>query len=193
MKILQDPDARLREVADPVTAEEAASPEFAERVRDLAKTLVESGGWALAATQVGWKKRVVISVHPTQLAEIGSRTDRAIGQWQIEFMALLNPRIVAVRGGRTPSPEACLSFRGAGSEDLMGYDDVDVEADGTETEPKFLHHVGKIRYISLAARMAQHEIGHLDGHLMTDRMGNLQRKLFLKRLATAQKKAARAS
>jgi peptide deformylase len=52
-------------------------------------------------------------------------------------------------------------------------------------------HIGKLRYIGLAARCAQHEIDHLDGIVMTSRMGAMQRRLFLKRLEKARKKHER--
>jgi peptide deformylase len=189
VKILQWPNIALRQKAEPVTPEEAIAPEFAEKVRDLAATLARSGGWALSATQCGWMKRVVCMVHPNQLAEIGAREDRAEGSWQLEIVALFNPRVVAKRGGQMKRPEGCLSFAGGGVELVPSHEDIDVECDDLGGD--LLHHVGVLRYISLAARVALHEIGHLNGELFIDRMGKTQKHLFLKRLALAQKKAAR--
>jgi peptide deformylase len=191
MEILQWPSTELRRVAEPVTPAEAETPEFADKVKDLAATLVKHGGWALAATQCGWRKAVVVTVHPNQLAEIGARADNAVGSWQLEIVALFNPRILAKRGGTQKFPEGCLSFRGGGVELIDGYSDVDVEADDLGGD--LLHHVGTLRYVSLAARVVCHEVDHLNGKLMIDRMGKTQKHLFLKRLAAYQKKQERAA
>ena len=193
MKILQWPHPALSTPCELVTPEEVLTQDFVDRVRRLAFTLAKRGGYGLAANQVGWGKRVLVCVHPAQLAELGARQDGAQGTWQLDLVALINPVIVATRGGQMSRPEACLSFTGAGAVSVPSFEDVDVECPDIGREDIMPVHCGTLRYIGLAARVVSHEVGHLDGKTMLDRLGVTERHLFMKQLRKAQKARARAS
>jgi peptide deformylase len=192
--ILQWPDPRLSQVAAEVTPEDIGDPEFGYNLIRLAHTLLKKGGFGLAATQVGWMKRVLVMVHPNALADLSTRQgDSAAGQWQLQLVGLINPQIVETRGGQMSRPEGCLSFEGGGTESVPSYEDIDVECPDTGLENVMPLHVGKLRYIALAARVASHEIDHLFGKTMIDRMGSMGRHFFLKNLEKARKSKARLS
>jgi peptide deformylase len=190
--ILQWPHPKLSERADSVTPEDIASDEFAYNVRRLTLTLIKKGGFGLSATQVGWMKRVSVMVHPNALTELESREDGAVGQWQLEVVGLINPKVVRVRGARVSKPEGCLSFVGGGGEPVPAYEDIDIECPDTGRVDLMPLHVGTFRYVGLAARVASHEIDHLNGEVFLARMSRLQRKIFLQKLKAEQKKAGRA-
>lgn len=193
LKILQWPHEALRTPCEPVTPEEVLTQDFVDRVRMLGFTLAKHGGYGLAANQVGWMKRVLVMVHPVQLAELGARQDNAQGTWQLDLVALVNPVIVATRGGQMSREEACLSFYGAGAVEVPSFEDVDVECPDIGREDVMPMHCGKLRYIGLAARVVSHEVGHLFGRSLLDRLGKMQRILFMKQLRKAQKARSRAS
>lgn len=193
LKILQWPHELLRTPCEEVTPEEVLTQDFVDNVRRLAFTLAKHGGYGLAANQAGWMKRVIIMVHPAQLAELGARQDQAQGTWKLDLVALINPIITAKRGGPMSRPEACLSFFGAGSVSVPSFEDVDVECPDIGREDIMPCHVGNLRYIGLAARCVSHEVDHINGVSMLDRLGTTQRHFFMKGLKKAQQKRARAS
>jgi len=114
---------------------------------DLAATLEAAGGVGLAAPQIGVSRRVIV-------CHVGDRS-----------LALANP-IVSVRAGREFGPEGCLSLPGVIGQvnrslrvRVRGLDragrQIAVDAEG------------------LLARVAQHELDHLDGVLIIDRTPRL--------------------
>jgi len=119
-------------------------------------------GAGLAAPQLGVSLRVAVV------------DGAAVGHHEPEIV-LIDPEIVetgpAVRG-----EEGCLSFPGVFAT---------IRRPGTAVVVTRSVH-GKPRTLELeglAARAVLHEIDHLDGVLMPDRMGPLRRRLFLARYA----------
>jgi len=129
------------------------------------------GGAGLAAPQLGVSLRVAIVDGDT----VGHAMPR---------IHLIDPEILetgpAVRG-----EEGCLSFPGIFAT---------VRRPGTATvlvrTPAGKEHV--LRLEGLAARAVLHEIDHLDGILMPDRMGPLRRWLFLRRYALRTRRKRKA-
>jgi peptide deformylase len=193
--VLQWPDSRLRLGAEPITPCDVEGKEFEDKMLELRNTLLRfgHGAWALTGPQIGWHKRAVVMIHPNSLAQISAREDRAIGSWTLDVVGLVNPEIVARRGGKGIRPESCLSFYGAGAELLEAYEDVDVHCPDTGVLNVMPLHVGKLRYVALAARVVSAAVDLLDGYLITDRMGDVQRRLFLTRLRKARTKRRRAA
>ena len=158
---------------DPVLRQRAR--EVTELDRDLARlvgtmqeTMREAHGVGLAAPQVGVQKRLY-TYDVEELAERGADSNGGSG-------VLLNPEIVDARGEWTYE-EGCLSVPGLVFElvrpkivtvrglDLDGHE---VVLEGDE----------------LMGRVIQHEIDHLDGVLVLDRLEPDARKAALRELRT---------
>jgi peptide deformylase len=143
--------AQIRQYGDPVlrlAAHEVESfdADLAQLVARMKHLMVEASGVGLAANQVGILRRVVV-------------LSRAQDE---EPIALVNPTITRRADATSTDDEGCLSLQGAicPVERSLG---VSIEArdpDGNE--------VG-LELEDLAARVAQHELDHLDGVLILDR------------------------
>lgn len=131
----------------------------AHRVRrfddQLAKTLARMGlvllreqGLGLAAPQVGDLIRACIAIDPAT--------------WQAH--TLINPHLAPRNGTRTLGVEGCLSLPGVWVRDLPRWDAVVVQYDDLHGKARVLTADGAF------ARVLQHEIDHLDGILITDRV-----------------------
>jgi peptide deformylase len=155
----------IRVVGDPVLRAEAAEiteidGRVARLAHDMLETMYEAPGLGLAAPQIGVGKRLfVYDLDPE------GRADPHV---------LVNPRIVESDGEWTYQ-EGCLSIPGLSFE---------------ITRPKVVHLVGldldgnevSIEADELTARLFQHELDHLDGVLMTERMDPDTKKLALKEI-----------
>ena len=147
---------QIRTYGDPVLKSKASevsdiNGKIARLVDDMFDTLYESdSGIALAVPQIGVQKQIFV--------------------WDVDdqHMAIINPQIVE-SSGEWVYDEGCLSIPGLYVEMLRpnhvlvrGY-----TVDGDEVE---------IEASELMGRLFQHEIDHLQGVLMFDRMTPEQRK-----------------
>ena len=145
----------IRVIGDPVLRARAAEVtdidgKLAKLADDMLATMYEAPGLGLAAHQVGVQKRLFVY-------DVGEGP-----------MTIVNPEIVESRGEWTYD-EGCLSIPGLAFElirpkevHLRGYDldgnEVSIEADEIE------------------ARLFQHELDHLDGVLLLERLDPEVRK-----------------
>src|SRR5262245_18066958 len=152
MQLRLYPDPALLKVATPVTAFDQA---LAERVAEMFTVMYEEKGVGLAAPQVGWGERVLV-MNPS-----GHRWDEA------QALAVINPRVLK-RWGKSRAEEGCLSFP-----------DIFVEVDRPAgvrlqwQDVKGDPHEADIN--DFPARIAQHEMDHLDGVLLVHRMSTVDR------------------
>jgi peptide deformylase len=146
----------IRTFGDPVLKTKAAAVteidgKIARLVDDMFDTLYDSdAGIGLAAPQVGVQKQIFV--------------------WEIDEqpMVIINPEIVESRG-EWVYDEGCLSIPGLYVE-MLRPDEVlmrGLDLDGNTIE---------IEASELAGRLFQHELDHLNGVLMFDRMAPEQRK-----------------
>jgi len=145
MRILLYPDAGLRRAAEPVPRVDA---ELRDAVREMFTTMYEAAGVGLAAIQVGLPLRLFI-VNLT-----GEPKDETV---------VLNPEVLSEQGEQV-AEEGCLSLPGVTAKIrrpaellLRGYD-----LEGNQVE----YHCQE-----LYARVVCHEMDHLAGRLIIDRMG----------------------
>jgi peptide deformylase len=151
----------IRTYGDPVLRQRAAEVDDIDgAIRQLAEGMIDTmyaaSGLAVAAPQVGVEKRLfVYDVNDGN----GPQT-------------LVNPTIVEL-GGEWTYDEGCLSVPGLyftiqRPRDVLvtGWD-----LDGNEV---------RIEATELQGRMFQHEIEHLDGHLLLERLSPAQRKAGLR-------------
>ena len=157
---------QIRTYGDPVLKTKAAevadiNGKVARLVDDMFETLYESdSGIALAAPQIGVQKQIFV--------------------WDVddEQMAIINPRIIE-SSGEWLYDEGCLSIPGLYVEMLRPNHVLvrGLTVDGNEIE---------IEASELMGRMFQHEIDHLHGVLMFDRMTPEQRKEAMKEYRLVQ-------
>jgi peptide deformylase len=163
--ILQYPDKRLRNRAEPVSA---ITPEVIQLIEDMKETMYAAPGCGLAAPQIGVSLRLFI-------------VDTASEDEPSDLRVFINPEIVH-REGSVVWEEGCLSFPGV-HEDIERAAKVLVRATNEKGQPVELEADG------LLGVAVQHENDHLDGVLMIDHMGMLKRRMALRKL---QKRAASA-
>lgn len=141
-KILEIGDPVLRQKAKPVTV-------FHKKLHALIDAIVETlddrdDGAALAATQVGIMKRIVVV------------------DYKNEFFEMINPEIISMEGLESDT-EGCLSLPG-----LSG-----IVPRAVTVKVKYQDRNGieqTIERSGALARCFQHEIDHLDGILYIDKM-----------------------
>ncbi|MBI4710105.1 MAG: peptide deformylase [Nitrospirae bacterium] len=164
LEIKTYPDKILKEKTAPVTEFDEALQKL---IDDMIETMYSAFGVGLAANQVGEPKRVlVIDVSSKEAA--------------IPLIVLINPEIVSMEGAME-NEEGCLS--------LPGYTTVVKRAEKVKVAG--LDRKGapiEIEGGGLLSRALQHEIDHLNGKLLIDRIGRIKRELFKRR----HKKAAAA-
>jgi peptide deformylase len=152
----------LRQVARKVEPAEIKSPTFQKLVDDMIETMREYDGIGLAAPQVHEGVRLAIIG-----IEEGRGDDRSI-----RVLPVVNPEVEPI--GRTTSEdwEGCLSLpklRGR----VVRPDRVQVKAlDRRGNKVEF-------DLSGYPARVAQHEIDHLDGVLFIDRMKSFETLCFM--------------
>jgi len=146
--VIRYPDPRLREVCAAV--DEPSAPEVRALVERMTELLFTSRGVGLAAPQVAVAARMFIASPTFQRDDLG---------------VYVNPEIVHV-DGQQDGEEGCLSFPGITCK-VRRYNVVTVRATGLDGRPFEETAEG------LTARIFQHEIDHLSGTLLADRMGSV--------------------
>jgi len=161
LEILTYPDKRLREVCAPVAD---FGPELQKRIDDMFETMYAAPGLGLAAIQVGIFQRFLVM-------------DVGINEGQIvkrDPLVIVNPKIVS-KEGQIEWEEGCLSCP-----DLV----VPVKR-SQKIEIEFQDRHGKAGKMSAQDLMAvciQHEIDHLDGILIFDKLSRLKQDLYKQKL-----------
>ena len=140
-------------------------------IDDMIETMYAAPGIGLAAPQVGVSKQLIV-------IDVSHRQE---GEERTPLLVLINPVIKATEG-EMESEEGCLSLPGyittvkrAEKITVQGLDrkgtPVEVEGEG------------------LLCRALQHEIDHLNGTLLIDRISSIKREFFKKRYQKALSKA----
>jgi peptide deformylase len=150
--------AQIRQYPDPVLRMKAREvkdfdQDLARLVERMLHLMEDANGAGLAANQVGVLRRVFV-FHPNA---------------ESEPVAIVNP-VVTDRGEETVSDaEGCLSMQGV---QVPVERAVSLKLEGRDPEGKEL----TLDLTDLGARIAQHELDHLDGVLILDRTTEEARK-----------------
>ncbi len=150
LPIVIDPAPILHRRARPVRP----SAELLSLADSMLETMRASRGVGLAAPQINQDIRLLVAAYAG---------DSEAGEPALPDTALLNPRIMARSKEQSLGLEGCLSLPGI-ELPIWRADRITVEAellDGQAVSQK---------YHGFAARVLQHEIDHLDGVLITDRV-----------------------
>ena len=161
LAILCYPDKRLRTVAKPV---EKVDDIIKTQVKNMFETMYDAPGIGLAATQVDFHQRIIV-------------TD--VSDEQNQPLCLINPKIIE-KSGEIEWEEGCLSVPNY-FESVKRANDIKVRAldqNGEELE---------MEASEILAICIQHEIDHLNGILFVDYISKLKQKR-LKEKANKQAK-----
>jgi peptide deformylase len=162
LRILTYPDPALRRKAREVTEPLAEVRRVAERMIELMK---EAEGIGLAAPQVGLPWRLFVA-HVPPGENRSPESDPATAM--TEAAVYINPTFSAPVGGLEPAEEGCLSLPEITGE-VLRPPQITISATDLQGRPFMRTGAG------LLARCWQHEVDHLDGVLIIDRMTQLSR------------------
>ncbi|MBV8880172.1 MAG: peptide deformylase [Planctomycetaceae bacterium] len=153
MELVYYPDPRLRDVSKKIGAIDA---QIAEAVPQMFDIMYKARGIGLAGPQAGLGRRVIVA----NLSGDARKKD--------EEQVFINPEILG-RAGELREEEGCLSLPGMAAQIqraervLVRYQDLQGKTVEREAE-------------MLESRLFQHEIDHLDGILIVDKMTPADRK-----------------
>ena len=167
LEILKYPHPVLKKRCDVVNQ---IDEEVRELIADMRETMGEARGVGLAACQVGVSRRVIVlDVSPMDP--------------QHSFFALINPEIVSEEG-EVDHEEGCLSVPDY-LEKVKRKEKVCVKGlspEGMEVE---------VRGEGILAIALQHEIDHINGILILDRVSRLKREIYRNKLKKEKRKEER--
>lgn len=141
-------------------------------IDDMTETMHAVRGIGLAANQVGILKRLCV-------------VDTSIREEKSSLIVLINP-VILVKEGKEEAEEGCLSLPGY-LQTIKRSAKVVVRALDREGKPVEIEATG------LLARVFQHEIDHLDGLLIIDRISPIKREFFKRRYKKSNKTAISSS
>lgn len=162
------PEKVLRQKAAPVGSIDG---ELQRLIDDMIETMYAAPGVGLAAPQVGVSQQLIV-IDVSHREEDEQRTP---------LLVLINP-VVTASEGEIESEEGCLSLPGYVTT-VKRAERVSVRALDREGKPVTIEGEG------LLCRALQHEIDHLDGTLLIDRISSIKREFFKKRFQKALTKA----
>lgn len=155
------PDEVLRRVCQPVERVDDGIRSF---VDEMFQIMRDEGGIGLAAPQAGRSLRIFV----TEAHE------------EAPPRVFINPTITALRGAVVESDEGCLSLPGIRVH-VRRPPQASIAATDLDGAAFTLDHDG------LLARCWQHELDHLDGKLIIDRMGPMDRLATRKALRALER------
>jgi peptide deformylase len=165
LEIVTYPDPVLTRRADEV---EEVDGKIRKLISDMVDTMYANGGIGLAAPQVGVSKRVVV-------------VDARLYDPSTSLISIVNPEVVA-EGEEIIHEEGCLSVPGC-VEGIKRRNWIKVR--GLNERGREIEVEGE----EMLAIALQHEIDHLNGRVILDRMSRVKRDLYKKRLQRAKGRA----
>jgi peptide deformylase len=143
------------------TAVPQVTPEIQELIDSMIETMHAAEGVGLAANQIGVSLSILV-------ASADGKKGREL--------VLLNPTLIK-REGRHRSSEGCLSLPGISAEVSRS---AKVAVTGLDREGKGV----RIEAEGLLAKILQHEVDHLEGHLFPERVGFWERRRLMRQYAS---------
>ena len=162
-EIIIYPDPVIKKKSESV---EEANEEIKQLIDDMTETMYASRGVGLAAVQIGILKRVIV-------VNVGE-----------ELVALVNPEILE-NEGESQMEEGCLCLPGV-LIDVKRSEKVKVKGLNEKGEEVVIDAEG------LLARAFQHEVDHLNGILIIDKVSRIKRELLTNKLRKEARERAAA-
>lgn len=163
LEIRKYPDEILKKKAIPVAE---IDKNIQKLIDDMIETMYKANGVGLAAPQVGISKKLIV-------------VDTSAREENNSLIVLINPEIINSEG-EILSEEGCLSLPGFTTRLKRGEK---ILVKGFDRNGKKI----EIYAEGLLARVLQHEIDHLDGMLIIDRISSLKRELFRRKYQKVKK------
>lgn len=174
LSITMLPTQTLREPSRELTKEEILSPKFQTLIKDMVPAMYKNDGIGLAAPQVGINVRLCIIGREAVYRD--ERPGKDTPDPSKKDLVLINPVYTKMNKKFAKDDEGCLSVPGFYGE-VKRHQEIYVTA---------LNEAGtKIEFAAknFFARVIQHEVDHLDGHLFIDRAPDLFHGEHKKKLA----------
>ena len=162
-EIIIYPDPVIKKKSESV---EEVNEEIKQLIDDMTETMYASRGVGLAAVQIGILKRVIV-------VNVGE-----------ELVALVNPEILE-NEGESQMEEGCLCLPGV-LIDVKRSEKVKVKGLNEKGEEVVVDAEG------LLARAFQHEVDHLNGILIIDKVSRIKRELLTNKLRKEARERATA-
>jgi peptide deformylase len=162
-EIIRYPNPVIRKKSEFV---EEVNEEIKQLIKDMTDTMYASRGVGLAAVQIGVLKRVIV-------VNVGE-----------ELITMVNPEILE-NEGESRMEEGCLCLPGV-LIDVKRSEKVKVKGLNDKGEEIVVDVEG------LLARALQHEVEHLDGILIIDKISRIKRELLTSKLRKEAKERAAA-
>jgi peptide deformylase len=159
LEIIKYPNPILKEVSAQVVE---ITPEISSFIDDMIETMREGPGCALAAVQFGRLERIIV-------VEVGEKFNNN------GLVVLINPIIIS-GSGRTKAREGCLSIPEF-TANIKRAKRVQVKGLAPDGAERIVEAEG------FEARALQHELDHLDGILFIDRITDMKRDLFKRKMS----------
>ena len=167
LEILKYPHPILRKRSEAVSQ---INKKVEKLIEDMRETMYEAGGIGLAACQVGVPQRVIVlDVSPMDP--------------QHSFFALINPEIISEEG-EIDHEEGCLSVPDC-LEKVKRKEKVCLR--GLSPDGREMEMTGE----GILAIAIQHEIDHINGILILDRVSRLKREIYRNKLKKEKRKEER--
>ena len=164
LEILKYPHPILKKRSEVVSQ---INEEIKKLIQDMRETMYQAGGVGLAACQVGGPRRVIVlDVSPLDP--------------QHSFFALINPEIISEEG-EIDHEEGCLSVPDC-LEKITRREKVSVR--GLSAEGRDIEIKGE----GILAIALQHEIDHINGVLILDKISRLKREIYRNKLKKEKRK-----
>jgi peptide deformylase len=131
---------------------------------EVMKATLKGNGVGLAAPQIAVPLRLFVAEDPEErMKHLSAEQRDKLGRHPFPFEAVINPNWRARSSRMEIETEGCLSIPGL-KVDVPRYWEIEVEGHAPDGEER------RWRIEGWRARIFQHEIDHLDGCLITDRM-----------------------
>ncbi|XP_030374545.1 peptide deformylase, mitochondrial [Scaptodrosophila lebanonensis] len=157
-------DPVLRQVAAAVPLEHVKSPEIEAVIQQMVKVLRKFDCVGIAAPQIGVSLRIIAMEFKKDIKrDLPQATFEARKMSELPLTVLINPELTITNYTKHKHPEGCMSVRGFSAE-VERYEGVKLTG---------LDKLGTRNELELSgwnARIAQHEMDHLDGKLYIDHM-----------------------
>jgi len=164
LEILKYPHPILKKRSEVVSQ---INEEIKKLIQDMRETMYQAGGVGLAACQVGVPRRVIVlDVSPLDP--------------QHSFFALINPEVISEEG-EIDHEEGCLSVPDC-LEKVKRREKVCVR--GLSVEGREIEIKGE----GILAIALQHEIDHINGVLILDKISRLKREIYRNKLKKEKRK-----
>jgi len=166
LRVLHYPDPALSKKAVVVDKFDSGLKSF---IKDMMETMCEESGVGLAAPQVGVSSRIILVD-----TSAGNKENR------MPLLTMINPKILEEQGVCSME-EGCLSLP-----------DINVEVKRAEKiTVTFMNDKGEehlMEFEDLSARIILHEIDHLDGLTILDRVNKIKGDFYKRQLRKRYKK-----